>query len=93
LCITKGQEVKVYGWHSTKGSHGQLILDTLFVELTNPPRSIMFEGLSENVVPLTCTTNTIVCLLPDDTTVQISWSQIDVLLNFALTDFAAQGKS
>jgi len=37
LCITKGQEGFVVGWQATKGPHGKQVLDTLFIELENPP--------------------------------------------------------
>jgi hypothetical protein len=93
LCITKGQEGTVYGWQSVKGSQNQLMLDTLFVKLTDPPYSIKLDGLPKNVVPLTRSTNTITCSLPDDTTIQISRSQVEVISNFSMTDFAAQGKT
>jgi len=93
LCITKGQEGFVYGWKSSQGSHGQQVLDTLFVKLSNPPLSVKFDDLPENVVPITCSTNTLYCSLPDDSQVHISRSQVEVLPNFAMTDFASQGKT
>jgi hypothetical protein len=93
LCMTRGQEATVYGWQSSLGSRGQLILDTLFVKLTNPPSNVKFEGLPENVVPLYRSTSFICCSLPDDTKVYIQRSQIEVLPNFAMTDFASQGKT
>ena len=37
MCITKGQEAFVYGWRSHKLADGKDVLDTLFVELANPP--------------------------------------------------------
>jgi hypothetical protein len=93
LCITKGQEGIVYGWQSTKGSHGQLILDTLFVKLVNPPSNVKFEGLPENVVPLYKTTTVVCCTLPDDIKLYIQRNQVEILPNFGLTDFASQGKT
>ena len=93
LCITKGQEATVYGWQTEKGSRGQLMLETLFVKLINPPRPTKFPSLPENVVPLTRNTNQTVFSLPDDTYLTISRSQIEVLPNFAMTDFASQGKT
>jgi hypothetical protein len=93
LCITKGQEGIVYGWQSTKGSHGQLILDTLFVKLRNPPSNIQFNGLPENVVPLYKTTTTVYCTLPDDSKICIQRNQIEAIHNFSMTDFASQGKT
>jgi len=67
ICITKGQEGIVYGWQSAVGSHGQTILDTLFVKLLNLPSPVKFDGLPENVVPIPPSTTAIVCSLPDDT--------------------------
>jgi hypothetical protein len=93
LCITNGQEAVVAGWQSCLGSRGQLMLDVLFVELTNPPTEIQLDGLPKNTVPLTCSTNTITCSLPDDSKIQISRSQVEVLPSFAMTDFASQGKT
>ena len=57
LCITRGQEAIVHAWQSTVGSKGQRMLDTLFVELQNPPKKIQFEGLPPGVVPLTRTSS------------------------------------
>jgi len=93
LCITNGQEATVIGWQSKVGSQKQLMLDTLFVELNNPPSKVQINGLRENVVPLTCTINSITCTLPDDSKVTISRSQVEVLPSFAMTDFASQGKT
>ena len=93
LCITNGQEGTVYGWHSATGSSGQRTLDTLFIKLENPPSVVQFDGLAENVVPIPKTSNAVYCSLPDDTKVYISRSQVEVLPNFAMTDFASQGKT
>jgi hypothetical protein len=93
LCITNGQEATVVGWQSTVGQYNQQMLDVLFVKLKAPPRSVQIDGLSENVVPLTRSTVFITCKLPDGSTVSISRSQVEVLPNFAMTDFASQGKT
>ena len=93
ICITKGQEGIVYGWQSAVGSHGQTILDTLFVRLLNPPSPVKFDGLPENVVPIPPSTTAVVCSLPDDTQINISRTQVEVLPNFAMTDYAPQGKT
>jgi hypothetical protein len=37
LCITKGQEGTVAGWQSYLGSHGRIVLDTIFIKLSDPP--------------------------------------------------------
>ena len=93
LCITNSQEATVMGWQSKYGKRGQQMLDTLFVKLQNPPYNVNLDDLPENVVPLTCTTNTITCKLPDDGNLSISRTQVEILPNFAMTDFASQGKT
>jgi Helitron helicase-like domain at N-terminus/PIF1-like helicase len=93
LCITKGQEAFVYAWQSHKLSDGKDILDTLFVELANPPSPVKIEGLPLNVVPLMRTSVVTNCKLPDDTSLTISRSQVEALPNFAMTDYASQGKT
>jgi len=49
--------------------------------------------LPENVVPLTCSSTTVKASLPNDDTILISRIQVEVLVNFAMTDFASQGKT
>ena len=93
LCMTKGQDAIVYDWQATVGSKGQRMLDTLFVKLINPPQTVQFDGLPENVVPLTRTSTSTQCLLPNDAIVNISRSQVEVLPNFAMTDYTSQGKT
>ena len=93
LCITKGQDAIVYDWQETKGSRGQRMLDTLFVKLINPPQTVQLDSLPENVVPLTRTTTNTQCVLPNDATVSISRSQVEVLPNFSITDYTSQGKT
>ena len=93
LCMTKGQEATVYNWQATTGSRGQCMLDTLFVKLINPPQTVQLDNLPENVVPLTRTTTNTQCLLPNDATANISRSQVEVLPNFAITDYTSQGKT
>ena len=93
LCMTRGQEGFVYGWQSKKGSRGQLVLDTLFVKLKDPPTNIQLDGLPENVVPVYTTTTNVQVSLPNDERYYITRSQVEVLVNFAMTDFASQGKT
>ncbi|KAF8805863.1 hypothetical protein BYT27DRAFT_7224664 [Phlegmacium glaucopus] len=94
LCMTCGQDGYVYGWQSKFGKQNQVILDTLFIKLKNPPSQVQFEGLPDNVVPIYPTTNNIqaICLQNDDR-IFISHTQIEVLINFAMTDFGSQGKT
>ncbi len=93
LCMTKGQESTVYAWKEGLGSHGQRVLATLFVELNDPPTEVNIPGLPTNIVPLVRSSVTINCHLPDDTTLCIAQSQVELLLNFAMTDFSSQGKT
>lgn len=93
LCITKGQEGHVVGWQAAIGPQGQNMLDTLFVKLDKPARPIQLEGLPENIVPLTKLSTSINCATPSDVVIKISRSQVPVLPNFAMTDYASQGKT
>ncbi|KAF8702360.1 hypothetical protein AX14_014404 [Amanita brunnescens Koide BX004] len=93
LCITNGQEATVVGWKATIGKRQQQMLDVLFVQLKSPPKPVDIDGLPENVVPLTRSNIAITCKLPDGSKVSISRSQVEVLPNFAMTDFASQGKT
>ncbi|KDR71669.1 hypothetical protein GALMADRAFT_74602 [Galerina marginata CBS 339.88] len=93
LCMTRGQEGFVFGWQSKVGKQGQTVLDTLFIKLKKPPSIVKFNGLPENVIPIYSTSNNIIAQLPDDRKVLISRTQLEVLVNFAMTDFASQGKT
>jgi hypothetical protein len=93
LCITKGQEAIVAGWDASVGPSGKRVLDTLFVQLVKPPRPVQIPDLPLNVVPLSRTSTHITALLHDDSLLSINREQVIVLLNFAMTDYAAQGKS
>lgn len=94
LCATNGAEAVVVDWHSHKVSGNRQVLDTLFVELTNPPRPTQLPGLPRNVIPLTRTKKTVQCTLPmEDTQVSVSREQVMVLPNFAMTDYASQGRT
>ena len=93
LCITKGQEGTVAGWQSYIGVHGKLILDTLFVQLTNPPHTVKFDGLPENVVPIAKMSQTIKDTMKSDLIRMVEREQCCVLPNFSMTDYASQGKT
>ncbi|KAF9471130.1 hypothetical protein BDN70DRAFT_820439 [Pholiota conissans] len=93
LCITKGQEGFVAGWDSHIGPQSKQVLNTLFVRLHKPPKNIQIPGLPLNVVPIPRTTTTVRCMLPNDSTRTIHREQVVVLPNFAMTDYASQGKS
>ncbi|KAI9059282.1 hypothetical protein FKP32DRAFT_1580415 [Trametes sanguinea] len=94
LCVTNGAEATVVDWHAHTIPGDWYVLDVLFVRLTNPPRPLQLPGLPPNVVPLTRTKKTVKCMLPvDDLLVSISREQVMVLPNFAMTDYASQGRT
>ena len=93
LCMTRGQVGYIHGWQSRIGKRKQLVLDTLFIKLKNPPSEVQFEGLPLNVVPIYPTTNNIYASLPNDDRILISRTQVEILVNFAMTDFGSQGKT
>ena len=64
-----------------------------FADVVNPPQTVQLDNLPENVVPLIRTATSTQCLLPNDTTISISRNQIEVLPNFAITDYTSQGKT
>ncbi|KAF8575670.1 hypothetical protein K439DRAFT_1302104, partial [Ramaria rubella] len=95
-CVTNGAEATVVGWKINHKKHQDNIVpiaEVLFVKLTDPPRTICLEGLLDNVVPLTRTTTTIECHLPNGKIQSIMRDQIDVLPNVAMTDYASQGRT
>ena len=92
-CITKGAEGTVAGWQACMGSHGKPMLDTLFVRLSNPPKTVNIEGLPLNVVPITQHSTKTTCKLWNDQVITVSRNQVLVLPNFAMTDYAAQGRT
>jgi len=93
LCMTRGQEGYVVGWQAKKGPRNQQVLDTLFVELKEPPYHVKIDGLPANVIPIHPTTNTVCVTLPSGSQYFIQRKQVEVLVNFAMTDFASQGKT
>src|ERR1700678_3111244 len=93
MCMTRGQEGFVHGWQSRIGSSGQPVLDTLFVKLKDPPSHVQVPGLPEGVVPVYPTTTNVRVMLPNDEKYYVARTQVEVLVNFAMTDFASQGKT
>jgi hypothetical protein len=76
-----------------KGPHGHNVLETLYLELKNSPKTVELPDLPKNVIPMTRTTKTIKCTLPNDCEIKIIRQQINVLPNFSMTDNASQGKT
>ncbi|KAH7903717.1 hypothetical protein BJ138DRAFT_1020204 [Hygrophoropsis aurantiaca] len=93
LCITKGQEGIVAGWQVGTGTKGQQVLDTLFVKLVNPPTDVQIEGLPANVVPIPRSTTTVAVHLQNDSIKRVVRQQVNILHNFAMTDYTSQGKT
>jgi len=93
LCITKGQEGHILGWQAGRGIHGQLILNTLFIKLDKPAKTVKINGLPENVVPITKGSKNKECNFPSDLKEYLHRSQVWVLPNFSMTDYTSQGKT
>ncbi|KAJ3549575.1 hypothetical protein NM688_g5163 [Phlebia brevispora] len=93
LGATNGAKGRVYGWDCETLPDGKKTLQTLFMQLTNPPRTIRIGSLPENVIPISTTSTKIRCTLPDDSATWITRRQVPILPNFAMTDFAAQGRT
>ena len=93
ICMTQGQEGFVQGWQLKKGVNGQVVLDTLFIKLKDPPIRVQVPGLPENVIPVYPTTNNTTVSLPNDEKYLITRTQVEVLVNFAMTNFSSQGKN
>ncbi|KAL1751183.1 hypothetical protein FB107DRAFT_222526, partial [Schizophyllum commune] len=96
LAMNKGQEGVVHDWVAGRGRLGQRVLHILYVRLVNAPRVINIPGLPENVVPCTPRSSVIECALPTyiaSKKLKVTRVQVDVLPNFAMTDYASQGKT
>ncbi|KAJ8694057.1 hypothetical protein PTI98_008990 [Pleurotus ostreatus] len=93
LCMTNGQEGFVYDWVAAVGLYGQHVLDVLFVKLKSPPVDVQFDGLPVNVVPILRTASHTWCELPSGKWLHVSRSQVEITVNYAMTDFASQGKT
>ena len=93
LCITKGQKAYVVGWDTIKGPQNQDVLETLYLKLKNPPKTVQLPHLPENVIPMSRTSKSIKCSLPNDYEINIIRQQVNVLPNFAMTDYTSQGKT
>ena len=80
-------------WGGLRLLKKQCVLDTLFVKLKNPPSPVQINGLPDNVIPITASTNVVRAALLKDTAVWISRTQVEVLVNFSMTDFGSQRKT
>ena len=55
FCITKGPEAYVVGWDAIKGPQNQDVLETLYLKLKNPPKTVQLPHLPKNVIPMSRT--------------------------------------
>ena len=94
-CVTNGAEAVVVGWTTRPipNAEDKFALDTLFVKLTAAPTTIQVNGLPENVVPLTHSKRKVKCKMPNGRILEIERDQVPVVPNFAMTDFASQGRT
>jgi len=65
----------------------------LVCEAHKSTNTVQLDGLPENVVPLSKQTISIKCDMPNDDAMCVSGEQVSVLPNFAMTDFASQGRT
>ena len=68
------------------------MFNNLFVKLEKPAKSVKIDGLPENVVPIVKSVKTVKCVFPSDLAEYVNRSQVWVLPNFSMTDYASQGK-
>ncbi|KAI0740368.1 hypothetical protein C8Q76DRAFT_609443 [Earliella scabrosa] len=92
-CVTNGAGGTVVGWTSRPIEGDKQTLETLFVKLTAAPTTIKLPGLPENVVPISHLSKKVLCKPPNGVELQIVRDQIPVVPNFAMTDFASQGRT
>ncbi|KAI0338080.1 hypothetical protein BDW22DRAFT_1303184, partial [Trametopsis cervina] len=94
ISATNGAEGTVVGWQAHwDPSHVYRHLDVVFVQLTAPPQPCKVPGLPRNVVPVTMHTDRISCTLPSDSYMRVSRTQVQLLPNFSMTDYASQGRT
>ena len=91
--LLEDEKGTVAGWKFYIRPHGKLILDTLFVHLKNPPHTVKFDGLSENVVSIAKMSQTIECIIKSSQIRMTEHEQCCVLPNFSMTDYASQGNT
>ncbi|KAI0341024.1 hypothetical protein BDW22DRAFT_1333262, partial [Trametopsis cervina] len=94
ISATNGAEATVVGWESYHDpAHPFEHLRVAFVKLTAPPQPCKVPHLPENVIPVTMHTDRINCTLPSDSSIRISRTQVQLLPNFSMTDYASQGRT
>ncbi|KAI0833884.1 hypothetical protein BC628DRAFT_1406785 [Trametes gibbosa] len=94
LCATNGAEAEVVKMVAGKTPCGRPCLESLHVRLTSLPQNVQVPGLPMNVIPLGRSKRTVSVTLPaSDTVVAIAREQVMILPNFAMTDYACQGRT
>ena len=91
LSVTNGQEANVVGWTSDTDDDDRNYLQTLFVKLISPIQEVYLPDLPVNVVPITKSTLTIPVTFPNGDIKSIKRTQVQVILNFSMTDYNSQG--
>ncbi len=71
LCVTNGQTGNVVGWTYEEQDHRKY-LQTLFIQLLNPIKTVRVEGLSEDVIPMTRSTVSIAVTFPNGSICKVS---------------------
>ncbi|KAI9335555.1 hypothetical protein BDR26DRAFT_790047, partial [Obelidium mucronatum] len=93
--VTNGAEGFVVGWTSFDHQHypGMNILDVLYVKLIGKYAETVFDqALGPGIVPIVPVSNAITVDIPGHGLCRISRRMHQVLPNFAMTDYASQGK-
>lgn len=93
LCATNGAEATVYSWDYFTDHTGRKYLNTLFVSLKDPPRHVQVNGLPEDVIPVVRIRDRMPFTLLNDKLMFITREQVQVLPNFAMSDFTSQGRT
>ena len=93
LGITNGAEATVVGWKSREFIKGVKTVDVVFAQLMSPGLATQIPGLPPNIVPIQAETMSITVVCPDDSKLSISRTQVPILPNFAMTDYACQGRT
>ena len=92
-CVTKGAEGVVVGWSAFPIDRYHQGLDVVFVKLINPPCTVQLHGLPKNVVPIHSVKQDVFCQLPNDEIITIERMQVQLLPNFAMTDYSSQRRT
>ncbi|KAJ3558572.1 hypothetical protein NM688_g846 [Phlebia brevispora] len=93
LGATNGAEAFVESWDAEMMSCGKERLLTVFVRLANPVRDIELPGLPLNVVPVVSCADDITCSMTNDNPLGVTREQVQLLPNFAMTDYSVQGRT